>query len=94
MYEKTPHDDALLDVLRLPRLGVDLTLTEISLYDVLLMGRDVADWISKIAQKGEVAQLQLPDGVDEFLKQVKFGFSMQLSLIEEGVFQRGLYLKI
>ena len=37
VYEKTPHDDALLDVLRLPRLGVDLTLTEISLYDVLCL---------------------------------------------------------
>jgi len=92
VYEKTPHDDILLSSLGLPRLGLDLVLTEISLYDILAMGLDIASWISKTSGNGVVDPLKLPEGVDDFLKEVKFGFNVQLSLIEEGVFQRGLYL--
>ena len=55
------------------------------------MGSDVADWISRTSRNGEVARLSLPEGVDNFLEDVKFGFHVQLSLIEQVVFQQKLY---
>ena len=96
VYEKAPHSDEILSHLNLPRLGVHFLLTEISLRDILGMGRDVAEWISKMSGHGEIGALVLPDEFDDFLEGVKFGFEVQLSLIdnsdEGGVFKRGLYL--
>jgi hypothetical protein len=68
VFEKSPHNDKALSSLDLPQLGVDVRLTEISLHDIFLMGCDVANWISKMSGNGEVARLELPNGVDDYLR--------------------------
>ena len=53
-------------------MGANLVLTEILLCDFL-----DAKYVSSV---------ELPNGVNDFLKNVKFGFNVQLSLIQDGIF--------
>ena len=77
VYKKAPHNAELLSNLGVPSLGANLVLTVISLYDFLEMGLEIADWISKTSGNARhVPYVELPNGVDDFLKDAKFGFNV------------------
>ena len=92
VFEASPHDDKTLGVppLQLPRLGIKMVLTEISLTDMLSMGYDVATWVVRMTGNKMPTRPDFSAFEDFFA--LSFGFNFEIALVHGGVYTRGFYL--